>query len=187
MVVKRLAGVSAVLLVCVDVSGRARAVWCQMAISSAGRLSLCGYCGLLILVHRFAFGFGLDVHVADQLFVALTLFYFSTCKHSLLGFDHDVGWQQGFLAEQSGVVHKAGHVRCRKPVQHAAHADDFTGENTGVDRGLGIVAHHAAKKLHSRRHFLVAVGDVDFAVCVLQVAVACSGSQVDPATQITVP
>lgn len=80
----------------------------------------------------------------DQLDIARALLNVSASKHSLLGGDHDFRRECGHLAKQPRVVDEARNVAGHKAVHHAAHTDDFTGEDARVDRGFRVIPDNAA-------------------------------------------
>ncbi len=122
------------------------------------------------------------VHVLDELLIAIALFDLPPSEHSLLGGNHDVGWKRCELSEESSVVHKAWDVAGDEAVHHAADPDNLAGEDAGVDGRLGIVSHDAPQELHPGGNFAEVIFHVHRSIRVLQIAVAGSSTEIDPAT-----
>lgn len=83
-----------------------------------------------------AFHLSQSMHIVDQLHIAASLLDVSACKHALLSTDHNLGWKARQLSEQSSVVHEARHITGYKPVHHAADTNNFSREDSSVDRGF---------------------------------------------------
>ena len=92
------------------------------------------------------------VHVVQKLNVTGALAHFATSEHTGLRGHHHVDRSLGDLAEQPGIIDEAGDVCGHKAVEHAARAYGFAGEDAGIDRRLGVVAHDRADELHAGGH-----------------------------------
>ena len=125
------------------------------------------------------------MHVINQLDIAAPLLHIPACKHSLLRADHDLRWQACHLTKQPRIIHKARNIAGHESVHHATNTDDLARKDTSVNRCLGIVAHDATQELHIGRRLTKAVLHVHCAIGVLQIAIACPRSEIDPATEIT--
>lgn len=138
-------------------------------------------------IFHLAFSRGKGEHLVEKIDVDFLLTNISTLKHSLLRADHDLHRQFRALPEGTCVVHETGDVPRNETIDHAAAPDRFSGKDARVDGGFGIVADDASEELHGRRDPARFVLHGNASVRVFQVAVARSGSEIDPASKVGVP